>query len=157
MLKITAYDLRKKSSTEMQLVKDKTFKYEGDSILDKPYKVADAIKDIFDVDEMLEERLYCLALSQGGKLVGVFEVSHGGINSSDGNVLGLFKRLLLLPNAPYFVLTHNHPSGNPKPSTEDVDFTERVKEGAELLGLTLLDHIIIAKDSYFSFNHSSML
>ena len=57
MLKITAYDLRKKSSTEMQLVKDRTFKYEGDSILDKPYKVADAIKDIFDVDEMLEKTL----------------------------------------------------------------------------------------------------
>ena len=51
-----------------------------------------------------------------------------------------------------FVLIHNHPSGDPKPSSEDIEQTKRIVSAAELLTMKLIDHIIIAKEGYFSFH-----
>lgn len=55
------------------------------------------------------------------------------------------------------IMVHNHPSGDPRPSTEDAALTERVRRGAELLGIKLLDHIIIGWEGYFSFLDAGML
>ena len=49
------------------------------------------------------------------------------------------------------ILVHNHPSGDPNPSEDDVNITRRIKNGADLLGLELADHIIIGDNDYFSF------
>ena len=54
-------------------------------------------------------------------------------------------------------LVHNHPSGDPSPSREDIGLTEKVERAGELLGLTLLDHVIIGDNSYFSFKERGML
>jgi len=53
------------------------------------------------------------------------------------------------------VLIHNHPSGDPKPSNEDIEQTKRIVSAAELLTMKLIDHIIIAKEGYFSFHEST--
>lgn len=54
-------------------------------------------------------------------------------------------------NAVLMILVHNHPSGDPNPSEDDVNITRRIKNGADLLGLELADHIIIGDNDYFSF------
>lgn len=54
-----------------------------------------------------------------------------------------------------FILVHNHPSGDPKPSSEDVEQTKRIVVAAQLVTMKLLDHIIIAKEGYFSFHEST--
>ena len=59
-------------------------------------------------------------------------------------------RLALREAASAFVLVHNHPSGDPTPSVEDLRFTERVAEAAEILGTPLVDHLIVAGDRYRS-------
>ena len=59
-------------------------------------------------------------------------------------------RLALREAASAFVLVHNHPSGDPTPSAEDLRFTERVAEAAEILGTPLVDHLIVAGDRYRS-------
>ena len=55
------------------------------------------------------------------------------------------------------ILLHNHPSGNPQPSDEDLILTQRVKQGGELLGIELLDHIIIGDHQAVSFKRCELL
>lgn len=66
-------------------------------------------------------------------------------------------RKALLKNAVMMVILHNHPSGDPSPSEEDVAFTERIAQGARLLGLTLADHIVIGDNRYYSFRENHRL
>ncbi len=55
----------------------------------------------------------------------------------------------------HFVLVHNHPSGDPKPSSEDIRLTKSISEAAKLLSLVLVDHVILGKQGYFSFKEST--
>ena len=55
------------------------------------------------------------------------------------------------------ILVHNHPSGNLKPSREDLKITEQLKSSCDLIGITLLDHLIITKEDYFSFADDGLL
>mgnify|MGYP002580935888 CR=1 FL=1 len=59
--------------------------------------------------------------------------------------------------APKIILVHNHPSGDPTPSTEDKKLTEQIRAGASVLGLTLADHIVIGDQQYFSFRENKLL
>jgi len=80
---------------------------------------------------------------------------------------GLVNRTLIHPreifrraiqqNAVAIILAHNHPSGNVQPSSEDKVVTERLQEASEVIGIRLLDHIVFAKDSYFSFLEHGLL
>ena len=60
-------------------------------------------------------------------------------------------------HAEYIILLHNHPSGNPDPSTEDINVTMRIKECGKILGGALMDHIIIGDNRYFSFREHNIL
>ena len=55
------------------------------------------------------------------------------------------------------VLVHNHPSGDPEPSEDDVALTEQVQEGAKLLDLCLMDHLIIGDQTYYSFKERGLI
>ena len=81
-------------------------------------------------------------------LTSVFELSHGNVNSSILSVRETLQKALLA-NAVSIVVMHNHPSGDPTPSKEDIDVTKRLEEAGKLVGVQLLDHIIIG-DTYVS-------
>jgi DNA repair protein RadC len=55
------------------------------------------------------------------------------------------------------IFVHNHPSGDPAPSAEDIDITKRLKEVGDVMGVRVLDHVVIGHDRYFSFNDRGML
>lgn len=59
--------------------------------------------------------------------------------------------------AVYIILLHNHPSGDPTPSKEDIAVTKRMKEAGELLGVTLMDHIIIGDNRYISLKEQGII
>ena len=63
----------------------------------------------------------------------------------------------LQQNAVYIILLHNHPSGDPMPSREDILVTQRIREGGSLLGIELLDHIIIGDNCYVSLAEQKLL
>lgn len=63
--------------------------------------------------------------------------------------------LALLTNASSVIVSHNHPSGSTKPSTSDIQLTKRLYDGLFLIGLQLDDHIILAKNGYYSFRNSN--
>ena len=83
-------------------------------------------------------------------------VHRGSLNQSIAHPRDIFQRALL-SNAARIIVGHNHPSGNPQPSENDCLFTSRLKEGAELLGMPLLDHLIVGRDAYYSFCEEGLL
>lgn len=94
-----------------------------------------------------EEYLYVIAINSYGDILGCFEVSHGTVNASVSSPREIFLKLLLL-GAVAFFMAHNHPSQHSKPSQEDISVTKRIKEVGDILGIQLLEHIIVGKDSY---------
>ena len=82
-------------------------------------------------------------------LLRILDVSYGGTNSAVIEP----KDILTEPTkmgAPKIILVHNHPSGDPTPSKEDIELTKRIYKASALLGIELLDHIVIGKQKYIS-------
>ncbi|MFY7938734.1 MAG: JAB domain-containing protein [Flavobacterium sp.] len=98
----------------------------------------------------LQEEFKVLLLNRANKVLGVYCMSRGGSSGTVVDAKLLFS-VILKCNASAVILCHNHPSGNLKPSKADEDITTRIKEIAKLLDISLLDHIIISRNGYYSF------
>ena len=95
------------------------------------------------------EKVKVLVLNTKNVLIKIINVSYGGTNSATINP----KDILVEPTkmgAPKIILVHNHPSGDPTPSQEDIETTKRLYNAAALLGIELLDHIVIGNERYTS-------
>ena len=112
-------------------------------------KVAEFINTAIQPQTFAEERMYIIALSTKGDVIGYIEHSKGTLNSSLVDVAGIFK-FALLCNASSIILTHNHPSGSTTPSQEDIQVTKRVKDAGDLLSVPLLDHIITTPSGVYN-------
>jgi len=114
---------------------------------------------IFELFSFLnqETKEYFITLHLDGKnrIICIDEVSVGSLNQSIVHPREVFKTALL-SSAAAIVLIHNHPSGDPLPSREDREITRRLKEGGDLLGVRVLDHIIVG-DTYMSFVEQGLL
>jgi len=91
---------------------------------------------------------YVLCLTTKMDLIGYHEVSRGSLDSTPMYPREIFKAAVLV-NAASIILVHNHPSGDPSPSTNDCTLTVRVREAGQLMGIELLDHIIIGHEGRF--------
>ena len=87
-------------------------------------------------------------LDAGRKITGIWEHA-GTVNSASVAPREVVERALLY-HAVGVILVHNHPSGNCKPSPADLAFTQKIYNALELFGIKLLDHLIVAKNSYRS-------
>ena len=103
-----------------------------------------------------QEHLKLLMLNTRSRLIGESEISRGTVNMSVISPRELFIEALQ-KNAVYIILLHNHPSGDPMPSREDILVTQRIREGGSLLGIELLDHIIIGDNCYVSLAEQKLL
>ena len=104
-----------------------------------------------------KEHFLALHLDSKNKILCIDQISTGSLNASIVHPREVFKSCLL-SSAAAILLVHNHPSGEPKPSKEDEQLTQRLKEGCDLLGLRLLDHVIIGDEGdYFSFADHGLL
>ena len=83
-------------------------------------------------------------------------VSIGSLNASIVHPREVFKPAVLA-SAASIVLVHNHPSGDPEPSEEDVSITKRLVDAGELLGIGVLDHVIVAERGVVSFRSRKLL
>jgi DNA repair protein RadC len=99
------------------------------------------------------EQFWILALNGANKLVAKQKISQGGINTTVADPKIIFK--FALENlATGIILVHNHPSGTNSPSLEDKLLTNKLKEAGKLLAINVIDHVIIAGDSYYSFTEN---
>lgn len=112
-------------------------------------------KEFMRIHEEPEEYMYMICMNTKNKVIGVFEISHGTVNTSLVSPREVFQKALLA-NAVSIILMHNHPSGDSKASREDVEVTKRVAEAGKIIGIELLDHIIIG-DQYSSLKEAGHL
>lgn len=96
------------------------------------------------------EEFLVLLLDGKNKLLGFNLVSIGTLTSSLTHPREVFKAAIL-GNAASIILLHNHPSGDPIPSAEDLEITRRLREVGEIIGIKVLDHVIIGDSRYISF------
>jgi DNA repair protein RadC len=94
-----------------------------------------------------------LLLDTKHRLIGVHEVSRGSLDACLMHPREVFKAAVLT-NAAAIIVGHNHPSGDPTPSPDDVAICARLRNAAELLGISLLDFVIIGYGTYLSFTES---
>lgn len=99
-------------------------------------------KNFLRIHEESEEYLYMICMNVKNVVIGVFELSHGNANSSIVGVREIFQKALLA-NAISIIVMHNHPSGDPTPSREDIEVTKRIVEAGKIVGVQVLDHIIV--------------
>ena len=97
-----------------------------------------------------------LCVSTKLSVIAYHEVSRGTLDATLVHPREVFKAALLA-NAAAIILTHNHPSGDPIPSADDVQLTRRLDDAGALLGVEVLDHIIIGDGRYYSFNEGGRL
>lgn len=119
--------------------------------------VYNLIKDCWDPDKIeFLEQFKVLLLNQANKVLGIYEVSSGGITGTVVDIRLLFAAALKA-GATAMIITHNHPSGNTVPSEADKQITRKISEAAVLLDIKLLDHLIITSESYYSFTDQGAL
>ena len=106
-------------------------------------------RNFIRLHEESEEYLYMICMNTKNRIIGVFEISHGNVNSSIVGVREIFQKALLA-NAVSIIVMHNHPSGDPKPSKEDVEVTKRLVEAGKIIGIDVLDHIVVGDGEYAS-------
>ena len=108
-----------------------------------------------DKIELLEE-FKVLLLNRNNKVLGVLDASSGGITGTVADPR-IILTAAIKANAVGIVLSHNHPSGSVKPSRADEELTVKIREAARYLDMTVLDHIIITSEGYYSFADEGLL
>jgi len=108
------------------------------------------------LSDLSHEEFWILLLNRGNKVVSKMKVSSGGISQTVVDCRIIFKYAIQYA-ASALVLCHNHPSGTNAPSKEDKMITDKIREGAKLFDIAVLDHIIISGESYFSFADQNLL
>ena len=107
-------------------------------------------KNTWDENKIeLQEQFKVMLLNRANKVLGIYEVSTGGITGTVADPKLIFVAALKA-GACNIMLVHNHPSGNLKPSKQDEELTYKIKQGGKLLDIVLLDHLIISNEGYFS-------
>lgn len=99
------------------------------------------------------EEVYAMFLNNANIPIGISKIAQGGLSSTIIDIRVVLQ-YALLSNATGIVIAHNHPSGKKNPSTADNNITQKLKKAASLLDISLLDHIIVCEDGFFSYAES---
>jgi DNA repair protein RadC len=138
----------------VQLVRERTVTGEQRRSIRNPDDVVAILKD-----ELLKsdrEKLISVMLNAKNVVIGMEVVSVGSLTASVVTARELFKSAILA-SAAAVIISHNHPSGDPTPSQDDIRLTERISKAGELLGVKLLDHVIIGELGHYSFSDAGRL
>lgn len=133
----------------VKLVKESGKLYELDTkIVRGPRDGANIIKTVLNTDELPNEHFIMLSLSTKNEVIGFHTIFVGTLNASIVHPREIFQQALL-NNAASIIVAHNHPSGDPTPSQEDISITRRLVEAGKILGIELLDHLILGHGDKF--------
>lgn len=124
------------------------------------YKVSkpEDILNLFDDSYFREKQevVRLISLNTKNVVISIKEVFKGGLSSSIVHPREIFKEALDM-SAVSIILCHNHPSGDPTPSIEDINITKRIKACGELMGIELLDHVIIGRNEFISLKEERII
>ena len=111
-------------------------------------------KDVFDrlriaIGDLQQEVFVTILLDARGRVIQELEIARGSLTGVDVHPREIF-RPLVRAGAAAAVVAHNHPSGDPEPSPEDLELTRRIMAAGEILGIPILDHVIVASSGFCS-------
>ena len=156
MARMTKYTTKLTENKRVVLEKEVSMNYPSLSYAIKsPDDAAVIGKEFMGIHEEPEEYMYMICMNMKNKVIGIFEISHGTVNASLVTPREVFQKALLA-NSVSIILMHNHPSGDPTPSREDIEVTKRLVEAGKIVGVEVLDHIIIG-DRYNSLKEKGYL
>ena len=108
-----------------------------------------------EMSQLPQEQLRALLLNTKNRVVAMRTIYQGTVNSASIRVAEIL-RPAIRENCPALIIVHNHPSGDPTPSPEDVLVTRRLSQSAEMMDIELLDHIIIGEQSFVSMKQRNL-
>jgi DNA repair protein RadC len=128
------------------------------------WEVGQALRSSEDVfrhfrDQLEKEKrelFYVVLLNNKNRKIREVKISEGSLTASLVHPREVYNPVIR-ESAAAVIFVHNHPSGDPAPSAEDLDITRRLKEVGEVMGIRVLDHIVIGRDRYFSFSDKGMI
>jgi len=132
----------------LRVVKETGGRYDLNKTMDTPVDAVRILNEIVELDKRAEELFVIITMDVRSSITGLFEVSVGSINSSIVTPREVFKKAIL-QNAVFIILAHNHPSGDVKPSSNDIEITKRLIEIGELIGIKVVDHLILGRNDIF--------
>jgi len=112
-----------------------------------PKDAADQV--MYEMTGFVQENLWVLLLDTRNRLIDIEHLYQGSLNSSTVRVAEVFKKAIVM-NAAAIIITHNHPSGDPTPSPEDIALTRTLVETGKMLDIQVLDHVVIGGNSFVS-------
>ena len=119
-----------------------------------PESVVKAIRA--SIKDKAKEHFKLILLNPRNKIIGISTISIGTLNASLVHPREVFKDAIM-HTAASVVLAHNHPSGDPEPSEDDITITKRLIEAGKILGVEVIDHIIVGKNGFFSFKEKGLI
>jgi len=122
-------------------------------LLDRPELVASVFRAMTTLDR---ECVAVALLDAQHRLVGIHAVHVGTATHSTVGPADVFKAAVLA-NAHGIILVHNHPSGDPSPSEDDIELTRRLKKAGETLAIAVLDHVVVACDGFVSLRQRGVI
>lgn len=128
-------------------------KIEPKYLLNSPEKIFEYLKE--KIGREKKEYFVALYFDTKNNLI-VDEISIGILNASLIHPREVFNKAIV-NNASHIVIAHNHPSGDPSPSIDDENTTKRLIEAGKIIGISIIDHIIVSNNSYFSFKENKLI
>lgn len=126
----------------------------GEYAITDPESLVKALRGT--IRDKAKEHFKLILLNTRNKVIRISTISVGTLNASLVHPREVFKEALT-HNASSLILAHNHPSGDTEPSEEDIRITRRLRDAGRIMGVEVLDHIIITRNSYFSFKGKGMI
>jgi DNA repair protein RadC len=128
-------------------------KINPNTLLDSPQLIFEYLKEKIGKEKKEHFTIICLDIRNN---LLVDEVSIGTLSASLVHPREVFKKAIL-NNASHVVIAHNHPSGNPTPSEEDILTTKRLVEAGKILGIAVIDHIIVTQNAFVSLKEQGVI
>jgi len=145
----------------MNIIKEIKLSYSNNGV--EKIKVTDSksaykiLLDNWDTETIeLQEEFKVLLLNRANIILGIYPLSKGGVSGTFVDVK-LLLASAIKANASSIIIAHNHPSGNLKPSENDIRLTRKIKEASKLCDINLLDHLIVTKDGFYSYSDERIL
>ncbi len=133
----------------VKLVKEGGINYSLEESVISPEVARDVIEKVFNLSSSPVEKFGIIALNTKNRIAGLHIIAVGGLNQTVIEAREVFQQALL-NNAASMILFHCHPSGDVRPSREDVQFTKRLEDAGQIIGVKVLDHIIIGEDGKYA-------
>lgn len=150
-------EIRSLVAAEIQLSYKTKVKASQRPKITKSSDAYDILIDSWD-DSKIEfvEQFKVILLNRANQVLGIYEVSTGGVSGTVADPKLIFAAAIKSSSSG-LIFSHSHPSGNLQPSQADIALTRKIKEGGEILEISVLDHIILTSEGYFSFADEGLL